>query len=103
MGLITERTRWVLFLSAEKNPEWRHIMDLAHGIYCLERAGVNISDISIYIDGDDRSIIESAIESGTSSSFLIKETRDFFDDMSTNTHDNIVMFITGHGCPNGIH
>lgn len=102
MSLIGGNTKWVLFLSAANEPETRHITDLAFGILCLEKAGVNISDIEIYVDGSDRASIENFLKSGTASQFNLKESKDFFADQSVNQHENIVMFVTGHGGPLGI-
>lgn len=102
MSLIGGNTKWVLFLSASGNAEWRHIMDLAFGVLSLERGGVNIADIAIYIDGTDRGSIENLIKTGTNSPFVLKESKDFFEDQKNNTYENIVMFVTGHGGPNGI-
>ncbi|WP_175850313.1 hypothetical protein [Burkholderia cepacia] len=102
MSLIGGNTRWVLFLSAKGDAEWRHIMDLAFGVLCLEQAGVSISDISIYVDGVDRVSIANFIKNGTNSSFAVKESKEFFADQAKNTHENLVMFVTGHGGPDGI-
>ncbi|MBM1205896.1 hypothetical protein [Pseudomonas fragi] len=102
MSLIGENTKWVLFLSAKNEPEIRHINDIAYGVLCLEKAGVSISDIAIYIDGSDRASIENFLKSGTSSQINIKESKDFFTDQTNNEHENIVMFVTGHGGPLGI-
>lgn len=102
MSLIGGNTKWVLFLSARADAEPRHIVDLAYGVLCLERAGVKMADIAIYIDGVDRVSIENYIKIGTASAFVVKESKDFFIDQTTNTHENIVMFVTGHGGPDGI-
>ncbi|VWC18449.1 hypothetical protein BLA13014_05587 [Burkholderia aenigmatica] len=102
MSLIGGNTKWVLFLSAKADAEWRHIMDLAFGLFCLEQAGVAISDIFIYVDGADRVSIENFIKNGTKSKFVVKESKDFFDDQKNNSHENLVMFVTGHGGPDGI-
>lgn len=102
MSLINDNTRWVLFLSAKGDPEQRHIMDLAFGVLCLERAGVKMADISIYVDGADRVSIESFIKHGTNSPFSVKTSDEFFIDQTKNTHDNLVMFVTGHGDLDGI-
>ncbi len=77
-------------------------MDLAFGVLCLEKAGVSISDISIYIDGADRGSIANFIKNGTNSAFVVKESKEFFVDQAKNTHENLVMFVTGHGGPDGI-
>lgn len=102
MSLIRGSTKWVLFLSASADAEPRHIVDLAYGVLCLERAGVSMTDIAIYIDGADRVSIENFIRIGTASAFVVKESKEFFVDQASNTHENIVMFVTGHGGPDGI-
>jgi hypothetical protein len=102
MSLIRGSTKWVLFLSARADAETRHILDLAFGVLCLERAGVSIADIAIYIDGTDRVSIDNFIRSGTASAFVVKESKEFFVDQANNTHENVVMFVTGHGGPDGI-
>lgn len=102
MKLIGGNTKWVLFLSAQKEPETRHITDLAFGLLCLEKAGVSINDIAVYIDGSDRVSIENFLKSGTASQLNLKESKDFFADQASNTHENVVMFVTGHGGPQGI-
>lgn len=103
MSLIGGSTKWVLFLSASTpDAETRHILDLAYGVLCLERAGVKMADIAIYIDGVDRVSIENFIRSGTASAFVVKESKDFFVDQANNTYENVVMFVTGHGGPSGI-
>lgn len=102
MSLIGGSTKWVLFLSARQDAEPRHVLDLAYGALCLERAGVSISDIAIYVDGADRVSIENFIKSGTNSSFVLKESKEFFVDQTNNAYENVVMFVTGHGGPDGI-
>ncbi|CRM74387.1 hypothetical protein [Pseudomonas sp. 24 E 13] len=102
MSLIGGSTKWVLFLSSNGDAEPRHIFDLAYGVLCLERAGVSMANIAIYIDGADRVSIANFIRSGTASSFVVKESKDFFVDQLSNTHENLVMFVTGHGGPDGI-
>lgn len=102
MGLVGGNTKWVLFLSAKNEPEVRHINDIAYGLLCLEKAGVSITDIAIYIDGSDRASIENFLKSGTSSQIIIKESKDFFTDQGNNTYENVILFVTGHGGPFGI-
>jgi hypothetical protein len=102
MSLIKSKTKWVLFLSASTIPEDRHIMDLAFGVQSLETAGINPTDIYIYIDGQDRGLISQLISTGTARTYAIKESKDFFLDQTKNTYENIVIFITGHGSIDGI-
>lgn len=102
MGLINGNTRWVLFLPSQAQAESRHVQDLAFGVMCLEQAGVSCSNINIYVDGTDRTSIDNFIKSGTTSSFTVKPSKDFFTDQANNTHENLVMFITGHGGLEGL-
>jgi len=102
MSLIKGATRWVLFLAARGEPETRHILDLAYGLYCLEAAGIPQANIAIYIDGNDRQLTSQLLGSGTSNTYVIKSTNDFFSDQQQNSHENLVMFVTGHGSIDGI-
>jgi hypothetical protein len=102
MSLIGGNTRWVLFLSSRADAEPRHVQDLAFGVMCLEQAGVSIKNIDIYVDGSDRVSIDNFIKSGTASPVTVKRSKDFFTDQAKNTHENLVMFVTGHGCLEGL-
>lgn len=102
MGLKTDNTKWVLFLSSSGEPEERHIMDLAFGLHCLETAGIKKSDIFLYIDGKNRQMISKFISHGTNKQYSIKHSIDFFSDQKSNVHDNLVLFVTGHGGLDGI-
>lgn len=102
MGLIKENTKWVLFLScSQADPEHRHIIDIAYGIFCLENAGVAPENIFIYIDGQDRDTINQLISISTSFQYQIETCEAFFHN-ENNKYDNMVMFVTGHGSINGI-
>jgi hypothetical protein len=102
MSLIQGNTKWVLFLASSREPEERHISDLAFGLHCLESSGIQPSEISIYVDGRDRQIVSQFIRLGTQQNYNIKAADDFFADQAQNTHENLVMFVTGHGSINGI-
>ena len=104
MSLLgTNNTKWALFLGSNSGtPENRHILDLAYGLACLENAGIQPHAINIYIDGKDRKVISSLIDLGSQNKYVIKETNDFFDELKTNTSQNLVVFITGHGNQYGI-
>ncbi len=55
MSLRSERTKWVMFLPCSKEEvESRHVLDIVFGVLCLEKAGINPRDISIYIDSPNR-------------------------------------------------
>lgn len=101
MSLFAQRTKWVLFLS-DPAPEIRFMADLAFGVKCLEDAGVNSEDIFVYIDGQPEQI-SGVLALSSDHPYEIKSSDDFFTDSIHNTHENMVMFVTGHGSPNGIH
>lgn len=103
MSLIQSKTRWVLFLSASHpDPENRHIYDLAFGLMCLERAQIPHSQIYIYVDGLNRKDIQNLFSVATQHNYNIKTSADFFTDMASNTDENLMMFVTGHGSEHGI-
>ncbi|HHP0514161.1 TPA: hypothetical protein ACRZ3R_005004 [Vibrio harveyi] len=103
MSLIKSNTKWVLFLSSsEVNPENRHILDLVFGLACLEQAGVKSEDIEIYVDGKDRANIVNLFQIASQHTYSFKTSDDFFTDMQSNAHKNLVMFVTGHGSERGI-
>lgn len=102
MSLIRGRTRWVLFLSSSGEPDQRHIFDLVFGLVCLEKAGVLRDDISIYVDCNDPAVVSPWFKAVSNHSYELKSSRDFFLDLQVNKHDNMVMFVTGHGSIEGI-
>ncbi|MCP1679437.1 hypothetical protein [Kerstersia gyiorum] len=97
MSFLSEATKWVLFLPAAHQPEGRHLMDLAFGLMCLEKAGINPCDIAIYVDGNERVSIAQWLKNGSNLDYEIKYTADFFSDLQNNQYQNIILFITGHG------
>lgn len=102
MSLMKDNTKWVMFLASNGDPEDRHVSDLAFGVYCLESAGINPKDIYLYIDGQNRTMIEKLISVGSSHPYEIGTTQDFFISSKNNTYTKLVMFITGHGSIEGI-
>ncbi|CAM3958211.1 hypothetical protein CCOS865_02674 [Pseudomonas reidholzensis] len=102
MALLKGSTRWVLFLGAKGEPEQRHVLDLAFGLMCLESAGVAQTDLSIYVDGQDRASILQWISLGSINTHSVLSSSDFFADCALNTHENIVVFVSGHGSHAGI-
>ncbi|MFG0456726.1 hypothetical protein [Shewanella mangrovisoli] len=103
MSLINSSTKWVLFLStSQPEPDSRHILDLVYGLSCLEQAGIHQNDIHIYVDGKDRSNIVNLFQIASPTAYAVKKSDDFFTDMQNNTHENLVMFVTGHGSERGI-
>ncbi|WP_336995282.1 hypothetical protein [Klebsiella variicola] len=102
MSLRTERTKWVMFLPCSaREAEFRHVVDLIFGVLCLERAGIEPKDIFIYIDSPDRNF-DGGFASASNYAFKSKPTSEFFNDLAANDYDNLVMFVSGHGGPDGI-
>lgn len=102
MGLIAGNTHWALFLPCANEPDDRHVKDLVHGVFCLESCGIPPNNISIYIDGSDRQNFHKLISIGAHNQYNVKNTSDFFFDCESNTFENLVIFITGHGSMNGL-
>lgn len=102
MQFDKKNTKWILFLGSSSEPENRHIFDIAYGLMCLEASGVDENGIEIYIDGSNRGNIDKLVHTGSSNKFVIKKTEDFFADKDKNTHENVVIFVSGHGSHFGI-
>lgn len=96
MGLLADRTKWVLLLPASGVPEDRHIIDVAFGLRCLQLAGVEMANISIYVDGPNRTHIQQLVDTGGGSP-SIGVSAEFFDDLRSNDYESLVVFVTGHG------
>ncbi|EFF3243896.1 hypothetical protein B6O22_002702 [Escherichia coli] len=102
MSLRSERTKWVMFLPCSKEEvEPRHVFDIVFGVLCLEKAGINPQDISIYIDSPNRNL-DGFFSSASKYPYTSKASAEFFNDLHDNNYSNIVMFVTGHGCPQGL-
>ena len=72
-----KETAWLFLLPVYKkgqNPENRHVMDLAFGVYKLESAGISRDNIFIAIDGADYIKISEIIEQFTGSKHKIYST-----------------------------
>ncbi|MBY7855433.1 hypothetical protein KW429_17285 [Vibrio fluvialis] len=103
MGLKEQKTKWVLFLSSsEDEPEDRHVYDLVFGLLCLEKAGINPENIHIYVDGMNRKAIASKFAMASQLQYEIKQTQEFFTELTQPQYNNMVMFISGHGSESGI-
>ncbi|EMH0680412.1 hypothetical protein V5887_000345 [Klebsiella aerogenes] len=102
MSLRNERTKWVLFLPcSEAIAEQRHVMDLVYGVYCLEKAGISPADIFIYIDSPGQSY-DGFFGLASSHPYTVRPSSDFFIDLTRNDYSNLVLFVTGHGGPQGM-
>lgn len=104
MSLRNDRTAWVFFLtSSGKNPETRHMKDLAHGVSCLLDAGIRKESIFIIVDGNNRKQI-NAICSPPEPCTIQVHTMDVLKDAETilNDFNSLVVFVFGHGNGRGI-
>lgn len=102
MALVKGFTKWVLFLASSHEPEKRHVLDLAFGLMCLEAAGVSKDNIYIYIDGVNRALIHQYLSQGSKNRYTALTTSEFFSECKSNRHDDMVMFVSGHGNREGI-
>lgn len=102
MSFLKGNTKWVFFLASDTQAEERHILDLAYGVCCLEKAGVSPANIAVYVDGSDRAHIAQWFAPASTTTYQIKTSADFFADQKQNAHDDLVMFISGHGCIDGL-
>lgn len=103
MGLITDETHWIFMLPSSGEAEERHIYDIAFGIKVLLRKTVKYNCISIVIDNPAFTKL-SAVFSKLSVSLPSKifSTSQLPELLESNTFRNIVVFVTGHGSPDGL-
>jgi hypothetical protein len=101
MGLLNNHTRWIFLLPASPEAEERHIYDVAYGVFCLEKKGIEPEDITIIIDGDKDRIM-ALLQIASTNQYQIYNSSDLNVILQSNTHDNIIFFVTGHGSINGL-
>ena len=105
MGLISNKTRWIFILPSAKSvkTEERHIQDIAFGVKCLLKKGIDSSNIDIFIDNNIPAVTEYCF-----STFSVPMPKEIFETsqlegvLKKNKKHNAVVFITGHGSPKGI-
>ena len=97
MGLIDEKTKWIFLLPSARGAEERCVYDVAFGVTCLESQSIDTEDIRLFIDCADDSEIEALLETVLSKKYTFKPSNMLFDELVDNTHENIVLFVAGHG------
>lgn len=102
MSLLNEKTKWVFLLTSKDDPEERHIYDIAFGIACIESRAIDPSNISIYIDCINQPRTESFLQVASTYPYTFKPSSSLFTELTENTYDNIVLFVTGHGSIDGL-
>jgi hypothetical protein len=101
MSLTNEKTAWFFLSGSSSHFETRHIDDIGFGISCLESRGISDKDIFVFIDGPSADI-HSQLSLFTSKPYSVNTTDNFLPLVSTNSYDNIIIFVTGHGSVDGI-
>jgi hypothetical protein len=101
MGLLTGHTHWMFLLPATPEAEERHIYDVAYGVFCLEKKGISPETITIIIDGDKKRIT-ALLQIASVNQYQIYNSSDIDEIFRNNKHDNIILFVTGHGSINGL-
>lgn len=103
MALICKETLWIFLLPSSKEAEERHIYDIAYGTGCLLSLGIKTDDIYVFIDNIAIDKAQGCFER-LSLTFPkhIYTTNDLSSLLEHNVHKNAVVFVTGHGSPNGL-
>lgn len=105
MGLISKNTRWIFILPSAKSvkTEERHIQDIAFGIKCLLKKGIDFSNIDIFIDNNIQTVTEYCFTLfAVPIPEIIYETSQLESVLKNNKKHNAVVFVTGHGSPQGM-
>lgn len=103
MGLIDDNTLWVFLLPSSHEAEERHIYDIAFGAGCLLSRGVKYDDIVIVIDNVSITKTAQCFSRFTlPTPNHIYTTSELSALLEYNTHKNAVVFVTGHGSPDGL-
>lgn len=70
----------------------------------IEYRNISPSQISIYIDGSDRTFIEDIISNSTVNAYEIGTSDDFLANLKDLEYvENLILFVTGHGNIEGLH
>jgi len=105
MSLRSERTGWVFILgSGNGKVEKRFLYDIAFGVMCLESAHIDNRDILVFIDEKDMDENDKGfLQVASNSNYAIHSLDTIFDTLSQRSEfENLVFFITGHGCQDSI-
>ncbi len=103
MGLIEGNTRWFFMLPSSQEAEERHIYDIAFGVKCLISKGISYSSIVYIIDNSSPSKINAVFSKmNLEPPSVIYKSNQLDDILENNSYKNAVVFITGHGSPEGL-
>lgn len=106
--LLSDNTLWIFLLAYFEDADNRFISDITNGVICLENNGIKSENIHLLID-DRRNTAKGYITDFVKES-NIKNFGDYYIESPYNlkniiknsSHENIVIFVVGHGCKNGI-
>lgn len=95
MSLRTEKTGWIFILGSHNGTiEDRFLYDVAYGVLCLEKSGIDAKDILLFIDED----VEDFLKIASPFKHLAFKTNQISAILPTLTeYDNFLLFVTGHG------
>ena len=100
---MTKDTHWFFMLPSTNEAEIRHIYDIAFGVRCLISKNIDYSDITILIDNSSYAKVTLCFSNmGIPIPKKIYMTSDLEKLLQNNKHKNAVVFITGHGSPEGL-
>ena len=103
MGLLSNRTHWFFILPSSTEAEERHIHDIAFGVKILLYKDIDYNDISVIIDHAPNIKIQMAFSAlNVPLPKKIYNTSEIDTLLVNNTYKNAVVFITGHGSPDGL-
>lgn len=103
MGLISKNTRWFFILPSSKEAEERHIYDVAFGIKVLLSKGIDYTKISVIIDNYSKvKLIAVFSQFALEIPNKIYKLSDLPNILENNKSKNGVVFVTGHGSPEGL-
>lgn len=101
MSLTHEKTAWLFLSGSNSKFETRHVDDIGFGISCLESRGISENDIFIFIDGPLVDI-NGHLSLFSSKPYVVNNTDNFLPFFSTNSYNNVILFVTGHGSVDGV-
>lgn len=105
MGLVTEKTHWIFLLpSTEEECQPRHLLDIAFGLFALQKAGIDINNISVIVDSSTENRTRSILSAFTGVKYTnpLYTSSDLSNIIAKGEYENVVMYITGHGSPYGL-
>lgn len=103
MGLLSNRTHWIFILPSSREAEERHIYDIVYGVKVLLHKDIDYKDISIIIEHASDKKIEMVFATlQVPAPVTIYDTSRLDELLVKNTYKNAVIFITGHGSPQGL-